>query len=241
VLDDVGVEAQAGEVVGILGPNGAGKTTLLRVAAGSLRADTGDVRLGDQRVHAMRPRDRARAVAVVPQSTLSPFPFRVGELVLMGRAARLGWLGFEGPADLEAARAALERVGIAHLADRSILEISGGERQLAIVARALAQEARVLLLDEPTAFLDLRHRLEVLAAVRQHAADGGSALLVSHDLGLVARSCDRLVLLAEGRVAAHGLPAQVLAAEPLRRVFGIKASVIEGPDGRPLVVPHGPA
>ncbi len=240
VLDAVRLEVRPGEVVGILGPNGAGKTTLLRIAAGTLRPDRGDVWLGERRIHAMSERERARQLAVVPQSTTLPFPFRVGELVLMGRAARLGWLGFEGPADLAAARAALERVGIAHLADRSVLEISGGERQLAVVARALAQEPATLLLDEPTAFLDLRHRLEVLAAVREHAAAGGSALLVSHDLGLVARDCDRLVLLAEGRAVAQGTPAEVLAPEPLRRVFGIEATVIEGPDGRPLVVPRAP-
>src|SRR5690606_27803414 len=127
------------------------------------------------------------AVAVVAQETHFAFPFSVAEVVLMGRAPHLDWLGFERRADLDAARAAMAQLGIEALADRSVLELSGGERQLAVVARALAQAPRLLLLDEPTAFLDLRHRLEVLARVRAFAAAGGAALVVSHDLGVAAR------------------------------------------------------
>ncbi|RIL07631.1 MAG: hypothetical protein DCC71_02335 [Proteobacteria bacterium] len=238
VLGGASLDVAPGEIVGLLGRNGAGKTTLLRVAAGALRPDAGRVLLDGASLDALDRRARARAVALVPQDTQVPFPFSVAEIVLMGRAPHLGPLGFEGAHDLAVARAAMERMGIAALADRSILELSGGERQLAIVARALAQEPRLLLLDEPTAFLDLRHRLEVLSVVRERAAAGASALVVSHDLGVAARFCDRVALLAGGRVLAVGRPAEVLRPEPLRAAYGIDADVFAGPDGVPVVVPR---
>jgi len=174
----------------------------------------------------------------VPQDTQVPFPFSVAELVLMGRTPHLGFLGFEDAHDLEVARAALARMGIEALADRSVPTLSGGERQLAVVARALAQEPRLLLLDEPTAFLDLRHRLEVLTVVRELAAAGASALVVSHDLAVAARFCDRLVLLGGGRILASGPPREVLAPASLRAAFGIEAEVLTGSDGTPVVVPR---
>jgi iron complex transport system ATP-binding protein len=183
-------------------------------------------------------RARARIVALVPQDTQVPFPFSVAELVLMGRTPHLGFLGFENAHDLDVARAALARMGIEALADRSVLTLSGGERQLAVVARALAQEPSLLLLDEPTAFLDLRHRLEVLTVVRELAAAGTSALVVSHDLGVAARFCDRLVLLGGGRILANGPPREVLAPDSLRAAFGIEAEVLIGSDGIPVVVPR---
>jgi iron complex transport system ATP-binding protein len=238
VLDGVGLTVAPGEVVGLLGRNGAGKTTLLRVAAGTLAPDAGSVLLDGAPLAHLGRRARARAVALVPQDTQVPFPFSVAEVVLMGRTPHLGWLGFESAHDLAIARAALDRMGIAALADRSILALSGGERQLAIVARALAQEPKLLLLDEPTAFLDLRHRLEVLAVVRELAAAGAAALVVSHDLGIAARFCDRLVLLADARVQASGAPRSVLEPGALRAAFGIEADVLAGPDGLPVVVPR---
>jgi iron complex transport system ATP-binding protein len=241
ILRGVDLELAPGEVLALVGPNGAGKTTLLRVASGVLRPSAGRVLLEGQPLSALSRRELARAVAVVPQELQIAFGFSVGEVVLMGRSPHVGGLGFDSGPDVEVARRALERVGIAELADRSLLELSGGERQLALVARAFAQEPRLLLLDEPTAHLDLRHRLEVAALVREFARGGRSALVVSHDLALAARSCDRMVLLAGGRVLAAGAPAEVLTPALLREGFGIEADVIRASDGAPLVVPRAAA
>jgi len=238
VLRGVTFEVAPGEVVGLAGPNGAGKTTLFRVASRVLTPDRGQARVAGRPVESLTRRELALQVAVVPQELSIPFPFSAGEVVLMGRAPHLRGLGFESRADVALAREAMERVGVAELADRSILELSGGERQLVLVARALAQEPRVLLLDEPTAHLDLRHRIAVLERVRELAAEGRSALVVSHDLGLAARSCDRLVLLAGGAVLAQGAPGAVLTPDHLRDAFGIEAEVVPAPDGSPLVVPR---
>lgn len=238
VLRGIDLDVAPGEVVGLLGRNGAGKTTLLRTATRVIAPDAGSVRVDGDLVTALSRRELARRVAVVPQETHVPFPFRVAEVVLMGRTPHLGAFAFESPADLERAQQALERMGVAHLADRSILEVSGGERQLVMVSRALVQDPRVLLFDEPTAFLDLAHRVQVLGAVRELARDGRAALVVTHDLTLAARFCDRLALLADGRVLAAGPPAEVLDPQRLREAYGVEAQVVPGPDGAPLVVPR---
>ncbi|MFP8873244.1 MAG: ABC transporter ATP-binding protein, partial [Myxococcota bacterium] len=200
VLRGVDLDVQPGEVVGLIGSNGAGKTTLVRVASGVLNPDAGSVALMGRSLSSYSRRELAQQIAVVPQDLHVPFPFRVGEIVLMGRAPHQAWYGFETREDVERARDAMESLGIAQLANRSILDLSGGERQLVLVARAVAQESPWLLLDEPTAFLDLRHRVTALRVVRERAARGHAALLVSHDLSLAARVCDRLVMLSVGRV-----------------------------------------
>jgi len=238
VLRDVSLEVPEGAVVALAGRNGAGKTTLLRVASRVLRPSAGRVSIRGAPIDGFSRRDLAKELAVVPQDTPVSFPFRVVEVVLMGRSPHLGVLGFESHADIALARDVMARVGIEEFADRSILELSGGERQLVLIARALVQEPRVLLLDEPTAHLDLAHRVAVLDLVRDFARDGRSALVVSHDLSLSARASDRLALLAEGRVLDCGTPADVLTPENLKTAFGIRADVIQAPDGSPLVVPR---
>lgn len=227
-----------GEVLGLLGRNGSGKTTLIRVVTRVLRPDAGEVLLNGQPLEAYSRRELALAIGVVPQETTVPFAFRALEVVLMGRAPHLGLLGFETSQDLACAAQAMERVGIAHLAERPVTRLSGGERQLVVLARALAQDSPILLLDEPTAFLDLRHRLEVLSLVRELARAGRSALVVSHDLGLAARFCDRLALLGDGEILAQGPPSEVLTPANLRRAFEIESEVVIGPEGVPLVVPR---
>jgi iron complex transport system ATP-binding protein len=237
ILRDVSLELSAGEILVLAGSNAAGKTTLLRVASRVLRPSAGLVRVRGRTAESLSRRALAQEIAMVPQDVQVAFPFRAGEVVLMGRSPHLGAFGYESRADVERAREAMERVGIAALADRSILELSGGERQLVLIARALAQDPEVLLLDEPTAHLDLRHRIQVLALIREFAAGGRSALVVSHDLTLAARTCDRIGLLAAGGLLAVGRPREVLSRENLRAAFDIEAEVITAPDGSPLVVP----
>jgi iron complex transport system ATP-binding protein len=238
VLRGVSLALAPGEVLGLAGPNGAGKTTLFRAATRVVALERGAVRIAGASVAALARRELARRVAVVPQDVSIPFPFRAGEVVLMGRAPHRAGFGFESAADVERARACLALVGIEALADRPMPELSGGERQLVLVARALAQDPEVLLLDEPTAHLDLRHRAVVLERVREFALGGGAALVVSHDLTLAARSCSRLALLADGKLAACGAPADVLHPALLQQVFGVEAEVLPAPDGAPLVIPR---
>ena len=238
VLRSVSLAVGAGEVVGLAGRNGAGKTTLFRVASRVLDPDRGSVRFQGAPAEALSRRELARRVAVVPQDVSVAFPFRAGEVVLMGRAPHRSGLGFESDADVELARRTMAELSIEHLADREVTLLSGGERQLVLVARAFAQEPRVLLLDEPTSHLDLRHRTAVLDRVRRFAEAGGAALVVSHDLTLAARSCDRIALLHDGSLFACGPAAEVLTVENLRVVFDVEADVLQAPDGAPLVVPR---
>lgn len=238
ILDRIGLAVHPGEVVGLIGRNGAGKTTLLRLASGALDPHAGEVWLGDDPARSLSRRALARRVALVPQDMHVPFPFRVGELVLMGRAPHQPLVGLESEVDVAQALEALRRLGIESLVDREVTTLSGGERQLVLFARALVQDPGLLLLDEPTAFLDLKHRVEVLQEVRAFARSGRAALIVSHDLSLAARACDRIVLLAGGRVVGDGAPSAVLRPDSLRAAFGIEADPFEGPDGELVVVPR---
>ena len=238
VLDEVSFKLSGGEVVGLLGRNGAGKTTLVRAASRNLALSRGRICLEGRSVEEWSQRGLAQRIAVVPQDMNVPFPFTAGEIVLMGRSPYQGLLGFDSDSDLESAIHSMERLGISHLADRPIDRLSGGERQLVLIARALSQSPDWLLLDEPTAFLDLQHRIDVLGVLREFARAGGGVLVVSHDLMLAARICDRLLILSDGTLAAAGPPREVLTPELLWSAFGLRVDVIEGPDGYPVVVPQ---
>jgi iron complex transport system ATP-binding protein len=242
ILAGMNLAIAQGSITGLLGPNGSGKTTLVRLASAALRPAAGRIALFGDDIASMPARERARRVAVVPQETHPVFEFTVDEIVRMGRTPHLGLLGLEGPRDRRIAREAMELCEVALLAGRPFRALSGGERQRVLLARALAQEARLLLLDEPTAFLDLKHRLAVYALLGQlHREHGLTVVVVSHDINLAARHCDRLVLLRCGAVAADGTPADVLRAEPIRSVYEVEVEVRTDPSsGRPFVIPLSP-
>jgi iron complex transport system ATP-binding protein len=235
VLAGASLTLAYGEVLVLAGRNGAGKTTLLRVATGLAAPSAGRVLLEGRELRAFTRREIARALALVPQDTAVPFPFTVEEIVLLGRAPHLSAFGFESREDRRIAGACLERLGIGGLATRSIQELSGGERQLAMIARALAQTPRILLLDEPVAHLDLAHRLALEELLRDLAREGKAALLVSHDLAGAARAADRVALLAAGRILAVGSVREALRPELLREAFGVDAQLVET-DAGPVVV-----
>lgn len=233
VLKSVSIDVGAGEVVGVLGPNGSGKTTLLRCLLGVLEPRAGRVLLDERPAADFARRDFARRVAAVPQEMPTDFPLRVGELVLLGRLPHLpaAGLGFERPADLEAADAALKACGVAHLADRSVHQISGGELRRVFVARALCQSAPILLLDEPTGDLDLRHQVAILDVLRGQARAGVAVLVVLHDLNLAAALCDRVTLLKEGVAVASGPPQALFTPDLLREVYEVDVTVVRGAVG----------
>ena len=244
-LSALDLALRPGELLGLVGPNGSGKTTLIRVLTGVVRPSAGRVRLSGRDVAAIPQAEIARLAAVVPQDPVLPPAFQSLDCVLMGRTPHLRMLQQEGPRDLEIARRAMLATDTWGFADRPVGELSGGERQRVIVARALAQETPVLLLDEPTAHLDIGHQGAVLGLMRRFArqdGSGGSAgkavLAVVHDLTLAAHYCDRLVMLNAGRVVAEGAPADVLRPELLSEVYGVPVTVIPHPDtGRPVVAP----
>jgi len=239
---DVSLSVTPGQLLAVVGPNGAGKTTLLRLLTGSLTPQQGEVRLDDRQLGELDDRERARALAVVPQSESSPFPVTVREMVGMGRYAHLGPWERTGGLDRAVLERALERCAVAELADRQLGELSGGERQRARIARALAQEAPILLLDEPTAGLDLRYRMELFHLLRELRGEGLAVLVITHDLNLAARFADRLLLLDRGRATARGAPESVLSREALEAVYEWPLRVVEHPGpgsdtGAPQTIP----
>lgn len=241
ILDGASLAVRPGEFVGLVGPNGAGKSTLIRLALGLLSPWSGSIRLGGEAVAHLSRAEVARRAALVPQETGIDFAFTAREVVEMGRNPWLGRFRPPGPADLEAVRAALAATGTSALADRPVNELSGGERQRVVLARALAQGAPLMILDEPTAHLDIAHQIEIMEIVRDLTRRGRGAVAAIHDLATAARYCDRVAFVSGGRIAVDGPPEEVVTEENLARYFHVRARVRSDEEtGRPLVVPVGP-
>jgi iron complex transport system ATP-binding protein len=231
VGSDIGFAIAAGEVLCLLGPNGGGKTTLLKTILGLVRPLGGRIAIAGDDVALWSPRQRALAIGYVPQSGAGAFPFTVREMVLMGRTAHIGPFSSPSAADHDAADAAIDQLGIAKLADRDWLRISGGERQLALIARALAQAPRLLLLDEPTASLDFGNQLRVLQQIRRLAERGLAVLFTTHHPEQAFASADRVAMLHEGKLVRLGAPADVITPDSMRLVYDVEVAVLPVGDG----------
>ncbi|HAX81810.1 MAG TPA: ABC transporter [Actinobacteria bacterium] len=237
-VTEVDATVAAGEWLALVGPNGSGKTSLLRAVAGTI-PHRGMVQVDGVAVATMSPRRAAAAIAMVPQHRVLPEDMSVLDYTLLGRIPYAGYFGIEGPSDVAAARRALARLDAADLAGRRLGTLSGGERQRVVLARALAQEAGVLLLDEPTTSLDIGHAQQVLDLVDELRVERGIAVIAAiHDLTFAAQYAGRLLLLDAGTVIAQGAPAEVLSEAAIARFSGARVHLMQGPGGEPVVVPR---
>ncbi|HEV8343536.1 MAG TPA: heme ABC transporter ATP-binding protein [Candidatus Binatia bacterium] len=231
VLDHLSFSVEKGSMLGIVGPNGSGKTTLLKILSAVLTG-SGEVKLNGRYIRSYGRRELSKLFAVVPQESQISFPYSVAEIVLMGRASHHHPLALEAEKDLEVARKSMELTEILSLADRYLHELSGGEKQRVMIARALAQEPEMLLLDEPSAFLDLKHQVQVFELVRRLNREQGLTVVAAlHDLNLAALFFSRLVMLRDGRVYRDGTPAAVLTEEVIEEIYGIRVQVQRDPSG----------
>lgn len=237
VLKGVSISVSDGEFLALAGPNGCGKTTLLRVLTGVLRPLSGRVLLDGRDLHSMAPRAVARHVAVVPQTAPAAFNFSAIEFVLMGRYPHLGRFSFESQEDYDIAHECLEQAGALHLADRRVTQLSGGERQRLLIARALAQRPRILLLDEPTAHLDISHQAEMMQALRDLCARERVGILAAlHDLNMAARHAGRIALMSKGSLVATGAPHEVITEANVLAAYGAQANIARDPSTGALSV-----
>ena len=239
VLRDVDIELEPGCMVGVIGPNGAGKSTLVRLLGRLLDPAEGSVSLNGRDLAQWKPGELARVLAVVPQDPDLPGGYSAWEMVLMGRTPYLNWLGHESEQDRLIARQAMQETGTWELAQRLIGQLSGGEQQRVVIARTLAQEPQILLLDEPTAHLDINHQVETLTLITRLVRERHLAALgIFHDLNLAAQYCHRLLLLNQGQVVAQGTPAEVLTPSILHHAYGADVAVMPHPqNGLPVVCP----
>ncbi len=220
ILDDVSLSVKSGEICGLLGPNGSGKSTLFRCCMGFLHPEQGQVQVHGVNIAHMKPSTLAGYVAYVPQEHRQPFPFTVREMVLMGRTPRMsGWFRLNRR-DERIAEEALDRIGIAHLADQPCSQLSGGQRQLVLIARAMAQQTPLILLDEPTSALDFSNQLAVWNVLQEVAAKGVAVLVCCHDPNHILWFCDRAAVMHEGRICATGGSAEVITEDVLQRIYG---------------------
>lgn len=241
IVDGLSLDIVPGVVTTVIGPNGCGKSTLLKSLGRLLRPRTGQVVLDGKAISTMKTKDVAQVVGMLPQTPVAPEGLTVADLVARGRHPHQSWLRQWSADDETEVAAALAQTGIADLAERTLDELSGGQRQRAWISMALAQGTDILLLDEPTTYLDLAHSLEVLDLVdRLHDELGRTVVMVLHDLNLAIRYSDELVVMAAGRIVARGKPAEIITAELLAEVFGLEATVLTDPvSGRPMIVPIG--
>lgn len=237
VVDEVSLTIAPGDLVGILGPNGSGKTTLLKMLSGTLTPSAGTIQFDGRPLGEWKRRALARRIALVPQETHAPFDFTVLDIVLMGRFPHLGTFALEGPDDLAIARQALASTGTSAFEDRPFATLSGGEKQRVVIAGALAQSPELLLLDEPTASLDLGHQLDVQLLLAGLNRDRGVTMVLStHDLNLAAALCRYLILLRGGRVIAQGPTGEVLTPAAVRTLYGVDADIQRHPAAGHLIV-----
>lgn len=230
VLQDISFEAREGEILGIIGPNGSGKSTLIRGISRTIQTVSGGIFLNGKGLSEFHRMDLARIIAVVPQNPSLPEMFTAQEVVMMGRTPHLGLLRYEGERDMNIVRMAMASTHTLELADRHISDLSGGERQRLVIARALAQEPKVLLLDEPTAHLDINHQIEILNLVRKLCYDKPLITVMAiHDLNLAAQYCNRLIMLNNGRIFCEGTPQEVINPENITEVYGAKVRVYPHP------------
>lgn len=235
VLDNLSLDLQAGTITAILGPNGAGKTTLILLLLGLLEPLSGEIRLNGIRIQDVPRREFSRKIAFVPQVEHTAFDFSVEEYVLMGRAPHLGMLQMPTTADQQKTADQLKMLDLLELRHRSILELSGGERQMSLIARALAQQPELLLLDEPTAHLDLSNKSRILSTLSDLAGSGVTVVFTTHDPDAAATTAEQLVMMREGQVLASGSIESVLKAELLTATYGVPVRVADV-DGQPVVV-----
>lgn len=237
VLKGVEFKASPGEVTTILGPNGSGKTTLFKCILGIWRPEEGDVLLNGRSIRTLKRAEIAKGVAVVPQDHEPPFPYSVFDVILMGRTAHVGLFASPSQRDKEVAHKAMNTIGIKDMAERPYTRISGGERQLVLIARCLAQEASVMLLDEPTAHLDFKNQIMVLTKVRSIAKERGLTLMMTlHDPNLALLYSDQVLLLNDGSLIAKGEPKEVITKENLMRVYGLEVEFISQ-NGMEMICP----
>jgi len=237
VLDEISFEAGEGEFIGLIGPNGSGKTTLLKIIDGILKPKLGSVYLDCKRISELDPKELARELAMVPQTADLNFDLKVFDVVMMGRYPYLGKLSLEREVDEEKVRFWMRLTNTLHLAERSIKEVSGGERQRVLIARALAQEPRILLLDEPTSNLDVCYQIEIMNLLKELVEKLGLTIICAiHDLNLAARYSDKIILVNGGRIKGIGRPIEVLTKENLRDVFKIEAKIEYDQDSKSLTI-----